>query len=236
METSGRSQMDFAQSLIATCGLFRGLERRGLEQLRSRVRLRRLEAGATVFLMGDPGGHVLGVVEGRVQISVPSQDGKEIILAIMEPGDVFGEIGLLDGKERSADAKTMTSCLLAVLDRRDVLTVLDDHPRAYFDIVMLLCERLRRTTTQMADVALLDLPTRLAKALLRVAAAHPGTSASGRVKLSQRELGNVVGATRESVNKCLRSWHQAGIVQIEPDGIRIVAPKALEALTEPGDK
>lgn len=219
---------------MSACALFRGLEEQHRAQLLARIRLRQYPAGETIFLMGDTGATLMAVVEGTVQISVPSPEGKEIMLTIMHPGDVFGEIGLLDGKERSADARAMSACTLAVLERRDVLPVFDESPRAYFEVVMLLCERIRRTTTQIAEVTLLDLPPRLARALLRAAAADQGTAAHAQdqVKLSQRELGTIVGATRESVNKCLRIWQRAGIVEVKSTGIRIKDPAALMALAE----
>jgi CRP-like cAMP-binding protein len=221
---------------MSACALFRGLSEQQRAQLFARIRLRHYAAGETIFLMGDTGVTLMAIVEGTVQISVPSPEGKEIMLTIMHPGEVFGEIGLLDGKERSADARAMSACVLAILERRDVLSVFDECPRAYFDVVALLCERIRRTTTQMAEVTLLDLPPRLARALLRAAAADQGNAVHGRiqdsVKLSQRELGTIVGATRESVNKCLRNWQRAGIVEVEPAGIRIKDPAALKALAE----
>ena len=183
--------------------------------------------------MGDAGANLMAVVDGVVRISVPSPEGKEIVLAIMYPGDVFGEIGLLDGRERTADARSMAACAVAVLERRDVLLVFNQNPRAYYDVVTLLCERIRRTTTQMADVALLDVPARLAKALLRAVVTENFTrsdEATGQVRLSQRELGNIVGATRESVNKCIRSWQRDGIVEVRNALITIKNKHALETL------
>jgi CRP-like cAMP-binding protein len=224
-----------AHKLISACTLFRGLGEQQRAQLLDRVCLRNYGAGETIFSMGDSGASLMAVVEGSVQIGVPSLEGKEIILAIMHAGDVFGEIGLLDGQERSADARAMAVCTLAILERRDVLRVFDGYPQAYFEVVQLLCQRIRRTTTQMAEVTLLDLPPRLARALLRVARApHSDEEVKvlDRVKLSQRELGNIVGATRESVNKCLRNWQRSKIVEVQASGIRILDQAALEDLAE----
>ncbi|MEZ5788215.1 MAG: Crp/Fnr family transcriptional regulator [Xanthobacteraceae bacterium] len=226
-----------AQRLISACVLFRGLGELQRAKLSTRTRVRHYAAGETIFLMGDAGATLMAVVAGSVQISVPSPDGKEILLAIMQPGEIFGEIGLLDGKERSADARAMGACSLAVLDRKDVLSLFEECPSAYSDVVMLLCDRIRRTTTQMAEVTLLDLPVRLAKALLRAAAAEGAASAgpghtNDRVILSQRALGKIVGATRESVNKCLRNWQRAGLVEVANGGIRITDLAALQALAD----
>ena len=116
-----------------------------------------------------------------------------------------------------------------------MLRVFENYPQAYFDVVQLLCQRIRRTTTQMAEVTLLDLPPRLARALLRVASSplsDPATRMPEVVTLSQRELGNIVGATRESVNKCLRIWQLNKIVEVQAAGIRILDQGALESLAD----
>jgi CRP/FNR family transcriptional regulator, cyclic AMP receptor protein len=134
-----------------------------------------------------------------VRISVPSPEGREIVLAILQPGEVFGEIALLDGKERTADA--MTGCDLAVLERRDVMEFLERQPNAWPRLVEVLCGRLRASDLHMAELAMQPLPVRLAKVLLRMAHSEALGRPADRVQVSQRELGNIVGAARESVNK-----------------------------------
>jgi len=105
-----------------------------------------------------------------------------------------------------------------VLERRDVLDFFEHHPHAWLGLVQVLCRRLRATTEQTAEVALLDLPGRLAKTLLRLAGVDqdgPPPGPALPIGLSQRELGNIVGATRESVNKCLREWQRNGVIKTE---------------------
>jgi CRP/FNR family transcriptional regulator, cyclic AMP receptor protein len=176
------------------------------------------------------------VLSGNVRISVPAVDGREIVLAILHENEVFGEIAMLDGKERTADARALTSCTLAILERRDVLAFMDRHPSAWLRLVEVLCERMRRTDMHIAEVALLQLPIRLAKALLRMSSLEPIPSVGRNptIQLSQRELGNLVGAARESVNKCLREWQRAGIVRIESSLITIADRATLEELAEQG--
>jgi CRP/FNR family transcriptional regulator, cyclic AMP receptor protein len=231
MTTKPQNTLEEARQLLAECVLFRGLSADDRRALVTRVRTRTFNAGDTIFLMGDPGDSMMALLKGSVRISAPSPEGKEIVLGIMQPGEFFGEIALLDGKERSADAKAMTPCTLAILDRRDVLAFLEQNREAWFRIVEVLCERLRRTTVQIAEVALLELPIRLAKALLRISAAEAkATSPDSTIKLSQRELGHIVGATRESVNKCLREWQRSKVVQIDGISITILNRDSLEAL------
>jgi CRP/FNR family transcriptional regulator, cyclic AMP receptor protein len=203
----------------------------------SRARLRRFGVGETIFLMESPGDSMMAVLNGNVRISVPAVDGREIVLAILHENEVFGEIAMLDGKERTADARAMTPCTLAILERRDVLAFMDRHPSAWLRLVEVLCDRMRRTDLHIAEVALLQLPIRLAKALLRMSDLEPITSIGRKnatIQLSQRELGNLVGAARESVNKCLREWQRAGIVRIESSLIIIADRATLEALAEQG--
>jgi CRP-like cAMP-binding protein len=166
---------------------------------------------------------------------VPSPEGRELLLAILMPGEIFGEIALLDGKQRTADATAMTACSLAMLDRRDVLSFLEHNPTAWPNIINVLCGRLRKADEHLAEVAFLQLPVRLAKALLREISAEgrPKNGVAYQVQLSQRELGNLVGAARESVNKCLRQWQDEGFVSVKGSVITITDPTALEDLAEP---
>ena len=187
---------------------------------------RRYAAGQTIFLKGDEGNGMMAVLSGQVRISVPSREGKEIILNIINPGEVFGEIALLDGRERTADASALTDCELLVLERRDVMQFLHKSPEVCIKLLIVLCDKLRRTTEQVEDVLFLGLASRLAKILLRL------TEKGGEVKIAQRELGNLVGVTRESVNKYLADWQRHDIVEVDSGIIRVRDREALELIAE----
>jgi CRP/FNR family cyclic AMP-dependent transcriptional regulator len=235
-EGIGASTQEEARRLLAACTLFRDLSPDERKSLVARARVRTFSVGDNVFLMGSTGDSMMAVLKGNVRISYPSPEGKEILLATMQPGDYFGEIALLDGKARSADATAMTACSLAVLERRDVLDFFERHPHAWLGLVQVLCGRLRATTEQTAEVALLDLPGRLAKTLLRLAGLDqegPPPGPAVPIGLSQRELGNIVGATRESVNKCLREWQRNGLIKTENNLIAVKNRGALKKLAEP---
>jgi len=230
-----RMPIEDARRLLGECFLFRELEAEERGALFGRIRVRTCAAGESIFLMGSPGDSMMAVLSGSVRISVPSPDGKEIVLAILQAGEVFGEIALLDGKDRTADARAMTPCILAVLERRDVFAFLERNPKTWAKLVDVLCQRLRNTDQHIAELALLELPTRLAKALLRLGTSEtqaPNDRTPFHIQLSQRELGNICGATRESINKCLRGWQRRGIVQIEESLITVVNRTALEELAE----
>jgi CRP/FNR family transcriptional regulator, cyclic AMP receptor protein len=224
-----------ARRFFGECGLFRGLgppEERKL--LLARVGVRSFDAGETIFTKGSPGTQMMAVLRGSVRIGVNSADGRGIVLAILHPGEVFGEIALLDGKDRTADAVAMTACSIAVLGRRDILDFLERYPAGWSYVVSVLCDRLRKTDEHLAEVALLQIPVRLAKALLRVMADDPQAKLHKlyRMRLLQRELGELIGVTRESVNKCLHSWQRDGILLIEKGQITITDREALEELAE----
>jgi len=235
---TNRNLIDDGRRLLGQCVLFRGLKDDERNALFSRIRIRSFTPGETIFLMGSPGDTMMAVLTGNVRISVPSQEGRELLLAILFPGEVFGEIALLDGKQRTADATAMTKCSLAMLERREVLTFFERYPSAWLNIVNVLCERLRKTDEHLSEVAFLQLPARLAKALLRGISVDGGQTVgaqqANQIQLSQRELGNLVGAARESVNKCLRGWQDDGIITIKGSVITIKDRAALEALAELG--
>jgi len=229
---ANRISLQEGRQLLAQCSLFRRFAPDERGALIAQAHMRKCAADETIFLMGSPGDSMMAVLSGNVRISVPSPDGKEIVLAILGAGEIFGEVALLDGGERTADARATTESSLAVLERRDVLSFFERHPSAWPSLVEMLCERLRSTDRQMAEVALLGLPVRLAKAMLRMAAVQNPTNGhcGAQIRLSQRELGNMVGATRESVNKCLREWQRKGIIRIAESLITIVNRTALEDL------
>jgi CRP/FNR family cyclic AMP-dependent transcriptional regulator len=224
-----------ARRLLANCSLFVGLTAEQRHGLIAQSRLRNFRAGETIFLMGSAGDSLLAVLKGKVGIGASTPDGREIRLATLQPGEFFGEIALLDGKERSANAVAMTACSLAILERRDVLAFFDRHPAAWPRLVETLCRRLRLTDQHIAEVALLPLPVRLAKVLTRIAMAH-ADPATGRprhqVQLSQNELGKIVGATRETVNRCFKDWRRSGIVDVDDGVITILDRAALEQLAQ----
>jgi len=233
-----RDIADSGRAVLAQCGLFRRLSDNEREALFTRARTQRYAANESIFLMGSPGDSMVAVLKGTIRISVPSSDGKEIVLAILGPGEICGEIALLDGKERTADARAATDCSVVVLERRDVLAFFSQYPDAWSKLIDVLCERLRTADQQMAEFALSPVPVRLAKALLRLATSE-GQPVNGRpverIHLTQRELGNVIGATRESVNKYLRAWQRKGCVRIADRLIVITNRAAVEDLTEPNE-
>ena len=152
--------------VLEKCALFAALDEPGRRELLSHAWPRSVSAGEPICHLGDPGHNMMAIVVGTVRISLPTVRGREIILADLPAGELFCEIAMLDGKPRSANATALTKCELLVLERRDVLPVLEKYPAACLKMMEILCARIRRSDERMSDIAFFDLPARLAKTLL----------------------------------------------------------------------
>jgi CRP/FNR family cyclic AMP-dependent transcriptional regulator len=201
-----------------------------IDEMFEHAAIRCYAADAQIFYKGDPGSSLMAVLRGRVVIRAPSSDGKEVILNIINEGEIFGEIALLDGKERTADATAMTDCELLVVARRSFLPLLE-RPDMTRELLNVLCERLRRICEQVEDVLFLDVEARIAKTLLRFVDDAPQPGARIVLGMSQREIGNLVGASREKVNRKLQAWRRAGIITVDKGTIFIRDPAALRSLS-----
>jgi CRP/FNR family transcriptional regulator, cyclic AMP receptor protein len=193
----------------------------------------RYPSGRTLFERGDPGDSLMVVLDGRVKISSLSAEGREVVLNFIDPGQVLGEIALLDGKPRTAGATTLEPTELFVLKRQAVLGFLEEQPLVAIRLIGVLCQKLRRTTQMLEDKLLLNMAPRVARGLLRLAAEHGRRTAEGvliDMKLSQSDLGAYVGLSRENVNRQLSAWRDGGIVDLRGGRVLIRAPKDLEAL------
>jgi CRP/FNR family cyclic AMP-dependent transcriptional regulator len=213
--------------------LFGKLSANEIDALISYARIERYPAGREIFAKGSPGQCLMAVLRGRVKIGSLSADGKEAVFTIVNAGDIFGEMAILDGEERSADATAMTDCELLVLSRRDLLPVLESRADLCMVLLKVLCRRLRQTSEQVEDVMFRHLESRVAKALLQLVesvglrALH---SPSVELHVSQRELGSMAGGSRESVNKILQNWHRRGLIDLSKGSIIIRNVEAIERL------
>ena len=190
--------------------------------------------GSVIFEKGDSGIGLIGVLAGSVKVSVSSLEGREVVLNIIRAGEIFGEIALLDGRPRTADATAMTDCELVVIERREFVTFLRGEPDAMFKLMEILCDRLRRTSDQVKDMTFLNLSVRLAKTLIGLTA---NTSAAGqkhKVRITQREIGQIVGRSRESINIQLRAWVRRGWLRLERGSVTVLAADKLAEVAAAG--
>jgi CRP/FNR family cyclic AMP-dependent transcriptional regulator len=221
---------DHGRKSLEKSTLFGALDEKVRREIAAYAKPRRYAAGEPICWLDDHGDSMMAVVVGTVRISLPALKGREIILADLQPGELFGEIALLDGKPRSANATALTNCELMVLERRDVMPFLERNPSACIKLMEILCSRIRRSDERMSDIAFYDLPVRLAKTLLHY---PPQGRETKKLSLSQTELAEMAGGTRENVNRCLRAWQRQGILELKDRWIIILKPEALREFLKP---
>ena len=230
---TARPRLD-RRAILATHPFFQGLTPAVIDQLAAHAITRTVGAGTSIYAKGDPGNSLFAVVSGNVRVSVPSLDGKDTIFNLLGEGDVFGEIALLDGRPRSADVTAATDCELLSISRREFLPLMQSHFEIALKLIELLCARVRKTSEQVEDISSLDLPARLAKILLRLAENAEVSPQGRRIAMTQREIGQIIGMSRESTNKQLRSWEERTWVRLERGSIVVIALEPLAAIASGG--
>ena len=214
--------------------IFCDLDPEALDQLCRYAKHSSLKRGATIVSKGDPGNSLIAVISGTVKISVSSPDGRSAILNLIGPGETFGEIAVLDGLARTADATANTNCEIYVIDRRDFLPFVRSQPALAMKFIELLCKRLRWTSDQVEEVILQNLPGRLASALLRLTEKDKLAPGGRTIAITQQEISEMVGMTRESINKQLRAWATRNWVRLEHGAIVVLNAEMLRELAEAG--
>jgi CRP-like cAMP-binding protein len=214
--------------------IFCDLESEAFDQLCRYAKHTTLKRGATLFSKGDPGNSLCAVISGTVKMSISSPDGRSAIFNLIGPGEIFGEIAVLDGQPRTADATANTNCEIFVIDRREFLPFVRSHPELAMKFIELLCAKLRWTSDQVEQVILQNLPGRLASALIRLAEKHKLAPGDQTIAVTQQEISEMVGMTRESINKQLRVWATRKWVRLEHGAIVVLDAEPLLALVEAG--
>jgi len=197
-------------SLLRRSELFQAFEPDVMARISAAASRLHLRRGDPVFVEGDAADRMFVVRLGRVAISKRSPDGKESIVALMEEGDLFGEMSLFDGEHRSAGARALEPTELVVVPFAPLSQVFDDRPALLRPLVTLLCRRVRATDAALADSLFLDVTGRTAKRLLELAAGQDEFA----LPITQEELAGMVGASRERVNKALASFIRLGWVAV----------------------
>jgi len=190
-------------------------DREALARSASRRRYRR---GDIIFQKDDPGHSLFIVARGSVRIYVPSTQGADLTLAVLGPGAFFGDLSLLDGRPRSASAAALGDTNVVILERSDFVAVIRTRPAAVMSVLAVVVRRLRETDEMASDLAFLDVGGRLAKKLLELAATNGVKRQDGvllDMPITQEELANMIGVTRESVNRNLSLFRRIGLVAKE---------------------
>jgi CRP-like cAMP-binding protein len=214
--------------------IFSDLEPAAFDQLCRYAKLSNLKRGAAIFSKGDAGNSLYAVISGTVKISTSSAEGRSAILNLIGTGEVFGEIALLDGGERTTDAIANSDCEIFVIDRREFIPFVRSQPALAMKFIELLCARLRWTSEHVEQIILQDLPGRLASALIRLTEKHRQSLAGRTIAITQQEISEMVGMSRESINKQLRVWENRNWVRLEHGAIVVLNAAPLQELAEAG--
>jgi CRP/FNR family cyclic AMP-dependent transcriptional regulator len=210
--------------------LFNALDDEAAAALGSSLGTIRLRRGEVLFHEGDTGDKLYIVAEGKVKLGRTSSDGRENLLAILGPGQMFGELSLFDPGPRSATVTAVTDVAFYSLSHDDLLRWLDGRPDVANGLLSQLASRLRRANDVVSDLVFSDVPGRVAKALLDLADRFGRTAEDGihvHHDLTQEELAQLVGASRETVNKALADFASRGWLRLEPRSVVLMDPERL---------
>jgi CRP-like cAMP-binding protein len=218
------------RNALSKAQIFQSLEPAAIDAVLARAAVRRINRNEVIRRRGDPGTGMAIIVSGRVRISLMSEDGREVTLTMLGPGEVLGEMTLLDGSECSADATAQEDCTLLTIERVQFLRLLKANPDLCLQLMAILFQRLRRANAALEDMALLDLPTRLGRLLIRLAADYGVRGPRGtriELKMSQKDLSSLAGGSREKVNRQLRLWEDEQVIGKENGRLLIIKPHLL---------
>jgi CRP/FNR family transcriptional regulator, cyclic AMP receptor protein len=229
-----RPELVDKRALLRAHPFFKGMDEAVIDWLVPHAVSRRVKKGTVLFRKGDTGSELYVVCAGAVRISSPSEQGSDAIFNLIIPGDIFGEIALLDRGPRTADAVVVENGELMVIERRDFIMLLRQHPEVSMRLIEILCSRLRRTSEQVEDIVFLGLPHRLAKVLLQLFRRSSTDKAPNKIRITQNEISQMIGASRESTNKQLRDWQRRKWLRLERNSIVVLAPDALQGLIYEG--
>jgi CRP-like cAMP-binding protein len=197
------------RALLAEVELFRGIEQDDLAAILDAIEQRSFSRGDVIFTEGDEPNELFVVLSGRIAMANRSIDGRESVVALMEPGDLFGDMPLFDGLMRSADARVLESSDVAAIPYAPLRDLYEIRPELLWNVVRLLALRLRNTDAALADSVFLDVTGRTAKRLLELA----GDADEFSLPVTQEELAGMVGASRERVNKAIASFVKLGWIE-----------------------
>ena len=213
------------EAVIRKAPIFSGLDASAADALRASMNLVKLRKGQSLFKEGDDGDHLFVVSSGKVKLGTKSIDGRENLLMILGPGDMFGELSLFDSGPRTATATAVTDSKLLALGQDKVIPWVKEHPEVSLQLLARLASRLRRTNEVVGDLVFSDVPGRVAKALIDLGVKFGDKRTEGLFvnhDLTQEELAQLVGASRETVNKALADFAQRGWLRLEARSVMIL--------------
>jgi CRP/FNR family transcriptional regulator, cyclic AMP receptor protein len=211
---------------LASIPLFSGLPPEELERFAELTRERSYPKGSVILFQDDPGDSLFVLRDGRVKVVLIGEDGREVILGVLEPGAHFGELALIDDQPRSAHVIAMEDAQLLVLRREDFRRRVEANPTVAWALLTELSRRLRRADVKIGGLVLLDVPGRIARLLLDLA--DEGGSEQVEKPLTHQTIAQMIGASRETVSRAMKEFQDAGLIRVERRRISIGDRDALE--------
>lgn len=211
--------------------LFAALDAEAAAAMRASMTERRIDKGTIIFTEGEPGDRMYVITDGKVKLGHTSADGRESLLAVLGPGEIFGELSLFDPGPRTATATALTDVVVRGLGHEALRPWLTGRPEVAEALLAALARRLRRTNDAMADLVFSDVPGRVAKALLDLGDKFGAVTPEGLLvthDMTQEELAQLVGASRETVNKALADFVQRGWIKLESRSVLLVDLERLQ--------
>ncbi|MBW2385700.1 MAG: Crp/Fnr family transcriptional regulator [Deltaproteobacteria bacterium] len=234
-----RLSLEEKRRILARVPLFARLTENDVEAIASVSTTRSIKVREELFHKGDEGTQLYVVAQGRLKVVTTSDEGDDLIFCVLGPGEVVGEVGLLADRPRTATVIAMQSSDLIVIDRRELGSLLRTRPDVAIELLAVVAARLVRVSEFLEDTHFLSLPVRLAKKLVDFSLQHgkdTGPPGAGHLridlKLSQEEWGDLVGTTRESINKQFRAWTKEGLIDLEKGKVVILDLGELEKLAD----
>ncbi|AGP31737.1 CRP-like cAMP-activated global transcriptional regulator GlxR [Corynebacterium terpenotabidum] len=216
--------MGEVHEILSRAGIFQGVESAAVNALIEQLDSTTFPRGTTIFDEGEPGDRLFIIIAGKVKLARHAPDGRENLLTIMGPSDMFGELSIFDPGPRTSAAVCVTEVTTATMDSQMLHQWIRDHPEISEQLLRVLARRLRRTNNALADLIFTDVPGRVAKALLQLANRF-GVQEGGALRvhhdLTQEEIAQLVGASRETVNKALAEFAHRGWIRLEGKSVLI---------------
>jgi CRP-like cAMP-binding protein len=211
---------------LATIPLFSGLQQDELQKFAELTRERAYPKGSVILFQDDPGDSLFVLRAGRVKVVLIGEDGREVILGVLEPGAHFGELALIDDQPRSAHVIAMDDSQLLILRREDFRRRVEANPSVAWALLMELSRRLRRADVKIGGLVLLDVPGRIARLLLDLA--DEAGSDTIEKTLTHQTIAQMIGASRETVSRAMKEFQDAGLIRVERRRIAVGDRGALE--------
>jgi CRP-like cAMP-binding protein len=212
------------EEVVRRAPLFTALDEAAAVSLRDSMDTVKIAKGSILFKEGDDGEHLYVIVNGKLKLGTSSGDGRENLLSILGPGEMFGELSLFDPGPRTSTATAVTDAKLLSLGHEKVIPWLKQHPEVSLQLLTRLSQRLRRTNEAVGDLVFSDVPGRVAKALIDLGDRFGKTTPEGLLvnhDLTQEELAQLVGASRETVNKALADFAGRGWLKLDGRSVLI---------------